>query len=205
MNQEMEQVDVLPSNEEKRLEALKNYHILDTLPEADFDALTNLASYICNTPIALISLIDTDRQWFKSNVGLGISQTDRNIAFCRYTILSEGVLEITDTHQNPLVSTNPLVTGDPNIRFYAGAPLTTPDGYNLGSLCVIDTIPRQLTEQQKTALQTLAREVVSHLELRASKAKLQKKTKGWKSLKCGLIMLKNSCVWLILQALFMRR
>ena len=156
----------IPVNERERLAALSSYHVLDTLPEEDYDAITRLASYICQTPIALISLIDTDRQWFKSKVGLNTNQTPRTDAFCRYTIMDDAIMEIPDAAANDLFADNVLVTGDPNIRFYAGAPLIDPDGYRLGSLCVIDRVPRTLNKEQKDALSALSKEVVSHLALR---------------------------------------
>ena len=162
-----------PANEAGRVVALHGYEILDTTPEEDFDALTRLASYICETPISLISLIDSQRQWFKSKVGLEVPETPREMAFCTYAILQSDVFEVKDATQNEIFRDNPLVTGEPNIRFYAGAPLINSDGFSLGTLCIIDTVPKHLTERQKDALQTLAREVVSHLELRRAKLSLQ--------------------------------
>jgi len=159
----------IPVDETERINALNSYHILDTLPEKDYDAITRLASYICGTPIALISLIDVDRQWFKSKVGLDISETPRTDAFCRYTILGDGILEIPDTLLDELFVDNVFVTGEPNIRFYAGVPLIDNDGYKLGSLCVIDNVARKLTFEQRDAMQTLANEVISHLTLRKQK------------------------------------
>ncbi|WP_400193350.1 LytTR family transcriptional regulator DNA-binding domain-containing protein [Hymenobacter sp. B81] len=162
------------SLEEERLEALRAYQILDTSPDEDFDALTRLAAYICGTPISLVSLIDSSRQWFKANFGLeGIQETPREYSFCQYAMVSGGVYEVEDATENPLFSQNPLVQGDPNIRFYAGAPLVTPSGQPLGALCAIDTRPRHLTDEQRDALQTLAREVVSHLELRRARLQLE--------------------------------
>ncbi|KAA9325535.1 GAF domain-containing protein [Hymenobacter busanensis] len=162
------------STEEERLEALRAYQILDTAPDEDFDALTRLAAYICGTPISLVSLIDTSRQWFKANFGLdGISETPREYSFCQYAMVADGVYEVDDVESNPMFRNNPLVTGNPNIRFYAGAPLVTPSGQPLGALCAIDTKPRHLTAAQRDALQTLAREVVSHLELRRARLQLE--------------------------------
>ncbi|UYZ57803.1 GAF domain-containing DNA-binding protein [Hymenobacter latericus] len=159
--------------EEDRLEALRAYRILDTSPEEDFDALTRLAAYICGTPISLVSLIDSDRQWFKSSFGLGVSETPRAYSFCQYAMVSDGVYEVENAADDPLFRNNPLVTSDPNIRFYAGAPLVAPTGQPLGALCAIDTQPRHLTDEQRDALKTLAREVVSHLELRRARLQLE--------------------------------
>lgn len=162
------------AREEQRLESLQAYQVLDSSPEADFDALTRLAAYICGTPISLISLVDNHRQWFKANYGLtGVTETPREYSFCQYAMVGTGVYEVEDATANPLFSANPLVTSDPNIRFYAGAPLVTPDGQPLGALCTLDTRPRHLSEEQRDALQTLAREVVSHLELRRARLQLQ--------------------------------
>ncbi|RKR85607.1 PAS/PAC sensor hybrid histidine kinase [Mucilaginibacter gracilis] len=164
-------------NEAGRIAALESYHVLDTLPERDYDAITRLASYICEVPIALISLIDVERQWFKSKVGLEVSETPRADAFCRYTILGDEILEIPDALENELFVNNALVTGEPNVRFYAGAPLIDSKGFRLGSLCVIDSVPRKLTFEQRDALTTLAREVMSHLELRKQKKELEENLK----------------------------
>lgn len=163
----------LPYNEKERLEALKSYNILDTLPESVLDSITKLASNICKTPIALISLIDENRQWFKSNIGLKVSETPRDISFCQYAIMNDIVYEVKDATKNKLFVNNPLVTHDPKIRFYAGAPLTDPDGNNLGTLCVINTVPGQLTDEQKESLQLLANSVVAHVRLQKNNAELK--------------------------------
>ena len=144
-----------PSNEQERVEALRNYQILDTLPEKAFDRLTELASLICETPVSLVSLIDDQRQWFKSRVGIDLPETSRDIAFCRYAILNDTILEVEDATLDSRFNENPLVTSDPNFRFYAGYPLTDPNGYALGTLCVLDRTPRKLTEIQQQALKML--------------------------------------------------
>jgi len=147
-----------------RLAALLRYEILDTPEESIFDDFTELAAQICDTPIALISLVDDRRQWFKSRVGLGVSETSREISFCTYTIAGDEIFEVPDTLQDPRFCNNPLVLGDPHIRFYAGTPLTSPDGYNLGTLCVIDRQPRRLSAQQRETLERLGRQVIRLFE-----------------------------------------
>lgn len=157
-----------PANEAERLQALKDYEIVDTLPEKDFDDLTLLASQMCQTPIALITLVEEERQWFKSKVGIESQQTSRRDSFCSHTVLQDEVLVVPNSLADDRFFDNPLVTGDPMIRFYAGAPLTTQSGHKLGSLCVIDIKPRELSADQVTGLQSLARQVVSQMELRRS-------------------------------------
>jgi diguanylate cyclase (GGDEF)-like protein/PAS domain S-box-containing protein len=156
----------IPPDELLRLLALHRYGILDTAAETEFDDITLLASSICDTPIGLITLLDAGRQWFKSKVGIGASETARNISFCGHAILDDVIFEVPDAIADPRFDDNPLVTGEPNLRFYAGAPLITSDGYRLGALCVIDTVPRTLTEKQRTMLAALSRQVVRQLEAR---------------------------------------
>jgi GAF domain-containing protein len=156
----------LPPDEKKRLKVLWQYEVLDTVPEEVFDDLTELAARICEAPIALISLVDEKRQWFKSKVGTTVSETSRDVSFCAYAITQNDLFIVPDATQDERFADNPLVTSDPKIRFYAGAPLITPDGHALGTLCVIDKVPRELRPEQKQALRILARHVVSQLELR---------------------------------------
>jgi len=149
-----------------RLKVLWQYEVLDTVPEEVFDDLTELAAHICEAPIALISLVDENRQWFKSKVGLTVNETSRETSFCAYAITQPDLFIVPDATLNPRFASNPLVTSDPKIRFYAGAPLITPDGYALGTLCVIDRVARDLRPDQRKALRILARHIVSQLELR---------------------------------------
>ncbi|GAB4401692.1 MAG: GAF domain-containing sensor histidine kinase [Microscillaceae bacterium] len=153
-------------DEEERLDVLRQYQILDTIPEADFDDIVKLASYICGTPISLISLIDESRQWFKARQGLALTESSRAIAFCAHTILEDDIMVVEDTYQDTRFFDNPFVTQDPNIRFYAGVPLVSPSGHKIGSLCVIGGQPQHLRPEQAFALKTLARQVIHQLELR---------------------------------------
>lgn len=162
----------MQTDEQARLAALRRYRILDTDPEQRFDDLTLLASHICGTPIALITLIDADRQWFKSRVGITVQETARNVAFCNDAIRQPDLYVVPDATRDERYRSNPFVTGEPNIRFYAGAPLLTPDGHALGTLCVIDRRPRTLTPDQSAALEALRRQAQSQLELRENLAEL---------------------------------
>jgi CheY-like chemotaxis protein len=161
---------LLPATEAKRMQNLQRYRVLDTTPEPVFDDLSRVASIVCETPIAVLSLVDAKRQWFKSKVGLGATETPREHAFCAHAIHSGEILEVADATLDVRFEDNPLVTKDPNIRFYAGAPLTAPDGTAAGTLCVIDRVPRRLTAQQRVALAALARVATYLLESRADRA-----------------------------------
>jgi signal transduction histidine kinase len=157
----------LPANETQRLQELLSYGILDTLPEAAYDAITYLAAQICDVPIALVSLVDEHRQWFKSRVGLDAPETPRDVAFCAHAILEPSELFVVrDAAMDVRFADNPFVIGDPSIRFYAGAPLQTRSGSAMGTLCVIDREPRILTVDQEKALRALATQVVALFELR---------------------------------------
>jgi diguanylate cyclase (GGDEF)-like protein/PAS domain S-box-containing protein len=158
----------LPANEQERLAALRKYGILDTEPEAAFDGMVHLAAYICQTPIAAISLVDEHRQWFKAIVGLDAKETSRDLAFCAHTILQDETMIIPDAREDERFFDNPLVASAPDIRFYAGVPLITSQGYHLGTLCVIDRVPRVLTAAQLDAIKLLADNVMAHLDLRLS-------------------------------------
>lgn len=165
----------IPENEEARLQALRSFHVLDTPPEQEYDDITLLASQLCGAPIAAISLIDSERQWLKSKIGLENEETSRNVAFCAYAVMpgSPRLLVVEDVTKDRRFADNPLVTNDPNIRFYASAPLITPDNHAIGTLCVFDHVPRQLTDAQLVALQTLARQITMKLELRRMTLMLQ--------------------------------
>ena len=156
----------MPAPDRDRVAALQKYAILDTEPEQAFDDLTHLASFVCKTPIALISLVDEDRQWFKSKIGMDACQTSRDIAFCSVAIQQTDVMVVPDTLQDERFRNNPLVVSGPRIRFYAGAPLINEEGYALGTLCVVDRTPREFGADQKEALQALGRLVLAQLEFR---------------------------------------
>tara|TARA_B100000787_G_scaffold163370_1_gene144973 strand:- start:11267 stop:12466 length:1200 start_codon:yes stop_codon:yes gene_type:complete len=163
----------IPLNEKERLKSLHTYNILDTLPDEDFDAITKIAAGICNTPISLVSIIDKNRQWFKSRHGLNTIETPREISFCSHSILNPDELFIVnDARKDKRFYKNPLTTKDPNVVFYAGAPLNTSDGHCLGTLCVIDNTPRKLNKTQKINLKLLAKQCVNLLELRRKNTEL---------------------------------
>ena len=163
----------IPHDETRRLDTLHRYKILDTAPERAFDDIADLAAQICGTPIALVSFVDHERQWFKSHVGLEAHETSREVSFCAHAVLETDVFVVPETHEDKRFATNPLVTGQPKIRFYAGAPLITPEGQAIGTLCVIDREPRDLRPEQKKALMALSRQVVAQLELRRYVAELK--------------------------------
>ena len=156
----------IPANEQARLAELLRYEILDSAREAEFDGLTRLAAELCDSPIALISLVDAERQWFKSQVGLDVQETPRKLAFCAHSILGEGILEVEDASKDPRFADNALVTGEPDIRFYAGAPLRSSEGFALGTVCVIDRVPRRLSAAQRDGLAAIGRQVMSLLSFR---------------------------------------
>ncbi len=163
-----------PDDEAARLAALRDYDVLDSLPEQAYDDIARIAAQICGTPIALVSLVDEHRQWFKASVGLDVTETPRDVAFCAHAILDpHAVLVVEDAAEDPRFADNPLVTGPPGIRFYAGAPLVTDDGHAVGTLCVIDRQPGALSDPQRAALEALARQVVSQLDLRRTVRRLE--------------------------------
>lgn len=163
---------VKQKNEALRLETLKSYQVLDTPSDIQLDEIVTLAKNICGVPISLVSLVDENRQWFKARVGLEAKETPRDIFFCTHTIEESDILEIEDALKDERFKDNPLVTGDPFIRFYAGFPLSTESGYNLGTLCVIDREPRLLTEDQKESLRVLAKYIATYLGLRRANNEL---------------------------------
>ena len=164
----------ISKKEKARLEALGAMELLDTPPERAFDDITKLASVICAAPVALITLVDSDRQWFKSRVGLSATETPRADSFCAYTMLESGLTVVEDALQDARFAQSKLVRDEPHIRFYAGAPLLTPEGYGLGSLCVIDYEPRKLTRAQTSALGVLGRTVIKLMEARRTERRLAK-------------------------------
>ena len=155
---------VVDTKEQERLKDLRSYKILDTDPEQAFDDLTLIASKICEAPVALITLVDEDRQWFKSRIGTDIRETPRSISFCAHAIQQKGLFTIPDALNDPRFRDNPVVKGEPHVRFYAGAPIESRDGHALGTLCVIDYVPRKLTDDQNQALEALERQVAAQME-----------------------------------------
>lgn len=181
-----------------RLAALCEYEIMDTPPEQEFDDLSRLTSFICGTPIALITLLDTHRQWFKSAVGLQASETPIEQAFCAHAIRQPDVFVVSDAEFDARFADNPLVTGNPHIRAYAGAPLVTPEGVPIGTLCAIDRTPRIFTPEQKKALAALGRQVVAMLELRKTNRALQLALKEKKEAQREVVALQELlpiCAW----------
>jgi adenylate cyclase len=157
----------LPPDEEARLEALRDLELLDTEAEAEFDELVRRAADATGAPVAVITLVDEARQWFKARVNLELESSDRDLSFCAHAILTpDDITVVPDTLEDERFADNLLVTEDPNIRFYAGAPIFTPDGYPIGTLCVIDAAPRGLSDEQAQALRELAGEVSRQIERR---------------------------------------
>jgi signal transduction histidine kinase len=169
-------------DEAARLRELYQYHVLDTPPDSRLDELTLLAAEVCQAPVALISFVDRDRQWFKSKIGLSISETPRYISFCTHAIQQSEVFVVPDALKDQRFCNNPVVTADPKIRFYAGAPLINPSGFALGTLCVVDYVPRKLSQQQLKALETLSHQVIAQLELGRETAEFQQVTTKFQQL-----------------------
>lgn len=163
-----------PVNERARVAALHQLRVLDTAPDPELDDLTRLVSFICRTPMAVISLVDADRQWFKSRVGVEEQETPRAISFCQHALLEKRMLVVEDAAQDPRFHDSPLVIDGPRIRFYAGAPLLDDDGNALGTLCTMDRVPRRLEPEQEEAMLILARQVAAHFRLRRSYAQLRR-------------------------------
>lgn len=162
------------NDERARQAALDRLQILDTVPEQAYDDLTRLAAVVCNAPMAVVSLVDRDRQWFKSRFGVDLEQTERCVAFCDHAIaVPDRLMVVPDTHRDPRFRDNPLVHMDAGIRFYAGVPLLSPDGHAVGTLCVLDTRPRRLSPLQREALAGLARQAARLLELRVRNFELR--------------------------------
>lgn len=170
----------IPYNEAARLEALRRYAILDTAPDAAFDHLALIAAYICQTPFAFITFIDAERQWFKSCVGVKVGETAREESFCAHAILGDEVLIVEDARADERFAANPFVTGEPHIRFYAGAPLITPRKFKLGTLCILDTVPRRLRDEQISVLRLLSAQIVGHLMQRREIASYQRAVEVYK-------------------------
>ncbi len=176
----------IPKNEKTRLEVLWQYDVLDTVPEAVFDDLTHLAALICEAPIAMITLLDEKRQWFKSKTGISANETSRDLSFCAHAIMQDKLFVVPDAANDARFARNALVTDEPKIRFYAGAPLITPDGHALGSLCVMDKVPRMLRPDQRRALEILSSHVMTQLELRRRSLELARAKAERESILCDL-------------------
>lgn len=181
----------IPDNESQRLAALREYHILDTAAEQAYDDITALAAHLCKVPITMISLVDESRQWFKSKLGLNEQETPRDVAFCAHAILQTEPLIVRDALKDMRFADSALVTRSPHIRFYAGFPLCSPAGFALGTLCAIDRKPRQLSAEQKAAMQALSRQVMALLELRRVSAHMAQALEHVKTLH-GLLPI---CAW----------
>lgn len=166
----MAQSAVIPAWEGERLQALEALRLLDTPPEGAFNEIAAIAADVCAAPIALVSLVDRERQWFKACIGLTVSETHRNIAFCAHAILNQEVFIVEDATKDPRFADSPLVLGPPGIRSYAGAPISAPDGHRVGTVCVIHTEVTRLTERQIEHLTYLARMVSNAMEMRLVKA-----------------------------------
>lgn len=181
----------IPKDDVKRLASLSSYEILDSIHEKAYDDLVQLASQICDTPIAVVSLVDEKRQWFKASVGIADKETSREDSFCGHAILKNELMEIPDTRNDSRFAENKLVLGKNGFRFYAGNPLTSSDGYRLGTLCVIDRIPRKLTTSQKAFLKVLSRQVEVLLELRRKTLEIVQHEKGQKEFLDAIQQLKR--------------
>jgi signal transduction histidine kinase len=182
----------IPENEKERMKALKSFSVLDTFSEKEYDEITLLASIICDTPMSLITLIDEDRQWFKSKVGIDIEETPRELSFCGHAILNGGKLfTVEDSRLDERFYDNPFVTGPPDVVFYAGAPLVTSDGLSLGTLCVLDSKPKTLTPMQQKAMEVLSNKIISLFELKKSNLLLEQKNKELESQRAELEMFAN--------------
>lgn len=158
----------IPDNEPQRMQVLREYHVLDTPPEAVYDDIAHVAAGVCDTPLALITMVDGTRNWFKAKVGVDeeLTESPRDISFCGHAILGSEIFEVTDASFDDRFADNPLVASAPHIRYYAGAPLITPDGYKLGTICAIDVRPRRLSEAQRDTLSALSRLVMRQLDRR---------------------------------------
>lgn len=168
-------IAALPADEDLRLLDLQSYEILDTAPEREFDELVQLASQVCDCPISIITFVDSDRQWFKAKVGLPVDQTSRNAAFCAHTILQETPMVVENALDDDRFHDNPLVKGDPNIRFYAGAPIISPTGHKMGSICVIDNKPNKLNAIQENVLNIISSQITKLMELRRANMLLRRR------------------------------
>jgi GAF domain-containing protein len=180
-----------PANEPQRLAALREYHILDTAPEQTYDDITTLAASVCHVPIALVSLVDQSRQWFKSKVGIDQTETAREVAFCAHAILKPEPLIVADALKDGRFADNTLVTEAPHIRFYAGFPLISPEGFALGTLCALDSKPHRLGHEQTRAMQALSRQIMALLQLKRVSAHLANALEHVKALH-GLLPI---CAW----------